>query len=1144
MFDAVPPRDVTLRDKYAARDGRIYLSGVQALVRTLLVQRWRDQAAGLQTGGFVSGYRGSPLGGLDSALWEAEAELAEANVRFSPGLNEDLAATALWGTQQIHLAGDANVQGVFGLWYGKGPGVDRSLDVLKHANLAGVTAHGGVIAVAGDDHTSQSSTLAHQSEQTFIAAMIPVLSPAGVQEFLDFGVLGYALSRFSGCWVGLKAIAETVESSASVEADPWRVRIKPPTDLEFDASSLHLRWPDAPLEAEARLHGPKMAAVAAFARANRLDHTVVKPAGARLGIIASGKNFLDVRQALTDLGAWARADELGLALYKVGMPWPLEDVGVRSFVDGLQEVLVVEEKQGLIEDQLKRILFNIPASARPRVVGKRDERGAPLVPSSGELGSGDVAALIAQRIGSVCGVALTRSGPAVSEIRLPVEGLPARAPFFCGGCPHNTSTRLPQGSRAFAGIGCHGMAVNMPDRPTGPYTQMGGEGANWIGQAPFVTTPHIFQNLGDGTYSHSGLLAIRAAAAAGVNITYKILFNDAVAMTGGQPAEGSFTVDQITRQIAAEGVRRIAVVADDVARHLDQSKFASGATLHPREDLEKVQVELREIGGVSALIYDQTCATEMRRRRKRGLAPDPTRRLFINPEVCEGCGDCSKASNCVAIVPLETGKGRKRAVDQSACNKDFSCEAGFCPSFVVVEGGRLRRMAAADGPEPLIPAPEQVALDTPRNILIAGVGGTGVVTVGALLGMAAHLEGLAVSVSDFTGLSQKGGSVTSHVRIALDRSELHAARIPEGQADLLLAYDAVVAVSPPVLRRLAVGRARAVINQHIAPTSEFVHNPQANLREGAIRQTLERAVGNGASFIDATGSARKQLGDAIGANLFLLGYAYQKGDLPLSEESLRRAIELNGTAVRMNLKAFTLGRLAAANGSLPAPSDDAVPEPPLDVLLDQLSAQLTDYQNVSYARRFREALQGLRRAEALVTPRSRRLTRVAANSLFKLMAYKDEYEVARLHTSAAFRQSLSGEFEGDYRVAYSFSPPILGQLAQRAGRPRKFTFAGWWMTPALRGLAALRGLRGSPLDPFGMTQDRRVERSLISDFELDLRSVALSLNEVNLEAAAEVLGWPQKVRGYGHVKLASIPTRDERKELLTRMRGLGRPSVA
>jgi indolepyruvate ferredoxin oxidoreductase len=1130
---------VSLDDKYTLESGRIYLSGVQALVRLPMLQQKRDQAAGLTTGGFISGYRGSPLGTYDNALWQARRLLRERNIHFQPGLNEDLAATALWGSQQVGLFEGAAVDGVFGIWYGKGPGVDRSVDPLKHANTAGSARHGGVLAIAGDDHGCQSSTLAHQSEQIFEAAMIPILNPATVQEYLDFGLYGFALSRFSGCWVGFKAIAETVESSASVHVDPARLELVLPADFEMPPGGLNIRWPDPPLEAERRLHGPKMAAVAAFARANRIDQVVIDAPRARFGIITTGKAYLDVRQALADLGLDDKAAAaLGIRLYKVGLTWPLEADGARRFAEGLQDVLVVEEKRGFIEGQLVRLLYNLEASRRPSVVGKADESGAPLLPSPGELTPTMVARAIVlrlKRLGEESPHLAQRLARLESFEKMLEAPLPAtqRTPFFCSGCPHNTSTRVPEGSRAGAGIGCHAMAMYVPARRTATITHMGGEGANWIGQAPFTRETHVFQNLGDGTYSHSGLLAIRAAAISGVNITYKILFNDAVAMTGGQPVEGHLTVPQITRQVMAEGARRVVVVSDEPEKYPSDAGFAAGVEVRHRDDLDAVQRELRETPGLTVLVYDQTCAAEKRRRRKRGQYPDPPKRVFINELVCEGCGDCSEKSNCVSVKPVETEFGRKRAIDQSNCNKDFSCVKGFCPSFVTVHGGAPRRLPkpkAADAEDPFagLPLPAQRPLGEAYGILITGIGGTGVITLGALLGMAAHLEGKGCTVLDFTGLSQKNGAVMSHVRLAPSPEDLHAVRIAAGGADLLLGCDMVVAASPVALSRIEQGVTRAVVNSYLAPTAAFVVNPDIDFETLAMQRALKAAAGDGgAEFLDGTGIATALMGDSIATNLFMLGYAFQKGLVPLSLDAILRAIELNGVAVEANRRTFAWGRLAAHDRAKvealvrPVLHEEAPATPSLADLVERRAAFLTAYQDAAYARRYRDAVAAVETAEKARGRGLTGLAEAAAKNLFKLMAYKDEYEVARLYTDGSFARRLNQQFEGDFRLEFHLAPPLFAKRDPATGELQKRGYGPWVFT-AFRVLAGLKRLRGTPFDIFGRTAERRQERQLIADYEAILRELAASLSPDNHALAVEIARVSAQIRGYGHVKERAI----------------------
>ena len=1128
---------VSLEDKYTLQSGRIYLSGIQALVRVPMMQRDRDRVAGRNTAGLISGYRGSPLGGYDTALWQAERLLAQYDIRFQPGLNEELAATAVWGSQQVGLFAGAKVDGVFGIWYGKGPGLDRSLDALRHANWAGTSPLGGVLAICGDDHGAQSTSTAYQSEQVFEAAMMPVLNPATVQDYLDFGLLGFALSRFSGCWVGFKAVSEAVDSSATVDVAPERVKVSIPNDFEIPPGGLHIRWPrpgmDYGLEQERRLNGPKLAAVRAFARANAIDRTVIDSPQPRLGIVAAGKGYLDLRQALTELGITEElAADLGIRVYKIGLTWPIEPEGALRFAANLKDVLVVEEKRSFVEDQLVRLLYNIDASRRPSVVGKTDESGAALLPSIGELTPTMVARAVVARLKRL-GVTtqfderLARLESFEQALAAPAAKI-ARVPFFCSGCPHNTSTRVPEGSRAMAGIGCHSMALFMPGRETATITQMGGEGVNWIGQAPFTAENHVFQNLGDGTYSHSGLLAIRAAAAAGVNITYKILYNDAVAMTGGQPVEGAVTVPQIAHQVLAEGARRIVVVTDEPDKYPSNAGFPNGTAIRHRDELDVAQRELRETPGLTVLIYDQTCAAEKRRRRKRGHYPDPPKRAFINDTVCEGCGDCSDKSNCISVQPLETPLGRKRRIDQSNCNKDFSCLKGFCPSFVTVHGATPRKLGghtAADNLFAKLAEPKLPPLDRPYGILITGIGGTGVITLGALLGMAAHLEGKGVTVLDISGLAQKNGAVTSHIRFAPHPEELHAVRIAAGGADLLLGCDLVVAATPAALVRVQTGVTKAVVNRHMQPTPAYIFDPDVDFDTATMLQAIEAATGQGGTdLIDGTGLASALMGDSIAANLFMLGYAFQKGLVPLGLGAIERAIELNGVAIENNRRSFAFGRLAASNRAQVEAlvrnalhDDAAVDLHSLDALIDHRAAFLTAYQNAAYAKRYRDAVAAIKAAE---TSRARGflgLAEAAARSLFTLMAYKDEYEVARLYSDGAFLKKLRQQFEGDFTLEYHLAPPILASRDPSTGEPHKRVF-GPWMRHVFKLLALLRPLRGTAFDIFGYTQERRMERRLIADYEAIVRELAASLNPGNHALCVEIASVPAKIRGFGHVK--------------------------
>ena len=1180
--------DVDLDDKYTRPRGRVFLTGIQALVRLVLTQRRRDLAAGHDTAGYVSGYRGSPLGGLDQQLWRAKAHLDRHHVVFQPGVNEDIAATACWGTQQAGLDGEGAYDGVFCLWYGKGPGVDRSGDVLRHANLAGTSKLGGVVALLGDDHACESSTTAHHSEYAMVDASIPVLHPAGVQEILDYGLYAIALSRYSGCWAALKCVHDTVEAAASVEIDPERIEIVLPDDPAVPPEGLGIRWPDTPQAQEKRLYERKLEAVKAFCRANRLDRTVWDSDRAWLGVATTGKSYLDVRQAFEDLGIdEAGARRLGVRLYKVAMPFPLEPEGARRFADGLDTIVVVEEKRALIETQLKDVLYAAPDA--PRIAGKRDEDGRPLFPSAGRLDSNHIAVELGRRLlarigdGDADRTALAARIAELETILVGADPNPApmeRTPYFCPGCPHNTSTRVPEGSRALAGIGCHYLAQFM-DRSTARYTHMGGEGASWIGESRFSKRNHVFQNIGDGTYFHSGLLSIRAAIAADVNVTFKILYNDAVAMTGGQPMDGPLTVPVITRQMQAEGARRIVVVTDEPEKYGARSGLARGTAVYHRRELDAVQRTFREIAGVTVIVYDQTCAAEKRRRRKRGKYPDPPRRAFINPAVCEGCGDCGVKSNCVAVVPVETEFGRKRAIDQSSCNKDFSCVEGFCPSFVTVHGGRLRKGAGISregAPLPALPEPSLPGLDRPCEIIVTGVGGTGVITIGALLGMAAHLESKGCSVLDQTGLAQKGGAVVSHVRIAARPGDVTTTRIANGAADLVLGCDMVVTAGADTRATMRAGKTAVVVNSHETMTGDFTRDADLLFPAESLMRGIERAAGaRQVERVDATRLATTLTGDAIATNLFMLGHAWQKGHIPLMRAAIERAIEINGVAVEMNLAAFDWGRRAAADraaverraaqgiaagvevappmegGPSPARSPGAAPgievAPPreretLESLIERRAAFLTDYQDVAYADRYRAFVERVRAAERSRAKGMRGLAEAVARGHFKLLAYKDEYEVARLHCAPEFRRRLEATFEGNWSLEFHLAPPLFARRDPATGEPRKTRY-GPWMMRVFAVLARLKGLRGTMLDPFGYTRERRRERALIDRYERAVASLLDGLDHTNHALAVEIAALPERIRGFGHVKAKGIEEAQHREaELLERFGAAADPSAA
>ncbi len=1126
---------VTLDDKYEFETGRIYLTGAQALVRLPMMQRLRDLAAGLNTAGYVTGYRGSPVHNVDRELWRAKRHLARNHIRFHPGVNEDLAVTALWGTQQAAVQPDAKYDGVFGMWYGKGPGLDRSIDAFRHANLVGTAKAGGVLAVVGDDHGMKSSDVPATCEPTFVDLQMPLLYPANVQEVLDLGLYGWALSRFSGAWVGLKIVADAVDASASVEVDPHRISIALPEDAAFPPDGVNLRIPDLWWDQEPRLMRHKIPAATLFGRVNGLNRVTLESARPRLGIVASGKAYLDVLQALRELGLDGRAAaDIGITLFKVSMPYPMDADQIRQFAHGLEEVLVVEEKRRVIELQVKDALYGLPGDKRPRVVGRTDEGGQLLIPEVGELTPDDVTRALGRRLSPfhkseriTARLAFLDARAKAQAARAPLAL--ARLPYFCSGCPHNTSTKVPEGSRALGGVGCHFMSTYM-DRQTATHTHMGGEGATWIGQSPFVGTKHVFQNLGDGTYYHSGLLAIRACVAAGVNITYKILFNDAVAMTGGQPVDGPLTVPMISHQVQAEGVSRIAVVSDQPDKYPIGANFAPGTTITHRDNLDEVQRELREWPGVSVLIYDQVCAAEKRRRRKRGLIEDPARRVFINESVCEGCGDCNAKSNCLSVVPIETEYGRKRAIDQSSCNKDFSCVEGFCPSFVSVLGGKPRRAATkaappaalAHLPDPLLPA---IPAGGTYDILVTGVGGTGVVTIGALLGMAAHLESKGCSIVDQLGMAQKGGAVVSHIRLATKPENIHAARLGRGAADLVLGCDMLVAGGDGALDVVDPLRTRAVINTQESITGHFTRNPDLAFPTERLLERLASAVAaDRLDLIEATRLASGLMGDSIATNLFVLGYAYQKGLIPISGAAILRAIELNGIAVEGNKETFAWGRRAAVDRAAVA----AIARPPAVVRLRPVAktfeeivakrvATLTAYQNAAYARRYEALVKRVREAEATKARGKSGLAEAVARYAFKLMAYKDEYEVARLYTDGEFQRNLNEQFEGSFKLAFHLAPPLFAPRDPKTGELKKQMFGPWVFT-AFKLLARLKGLRGTPLDVFGYTAERRTERTLIAAYETTIGEVLALLTPETHALAVDIASVPEGIRGFGHVK--------------------------
>ncbi|HQQ63825.1 MAG TPA: indolepyruvate ferredoxin oxidoreductase family protein, partial [Pseudomonadales bacterium] len=1065
---------------------------------------------------------------------------------------------SVWGSQQVNLLEGAKYDGVFGIWYGKGPGVDRSGDAMKHGSYSGTSQYGGVLCFAGDDHGAKSSTIAHQSEHAFLHFSMPVLNPATVQDYLDFGLHGFAMSRYSGCWIGFICVTDTVESSASVYVDPSRVQIKIPENGPV-AGSLSSAFGVWPMVAEKRQFQQRLVAAQAYVRANGLDKVVLGGQNKKLGIVTTGKAYLDLRDALEELHIDdARAEQLGIAVYKVAMTWPIEPEGLREFAAGCDELLVIEEKRSFMEDQIAKLLFNLPDGKRPVLVGKLDENGAPLVPSEGELDAETVAKIIGARLlkrvqdeqietylkPNACGVIAASS--ATNLVRLP---------SFCAGCPHNTSTNVPDGSIAMGGIGCHGMAVWLPERRTQALFQMGGEGAPWIGQAPFTNMPHIFQNLGDGTYFHSGLLAIRATVAAKVNITYKILLNGAIAMTGGQPIEGShlegeITAPEVVHQVLSEGVKKVVVVSDDIEKH-DKSKFPPHTEFRHRDELDTVQRELREMVGTTVIVYDQTCATEKRRLRKRGKYPDPDKRIFINELVCEGCGDCSVQSNCIAIEPNETDFGRKRRINQSSCNKDFSCVKGMCPSFVTVHHGVPRKMkkgsATAAQEADLfaqLPQPTLPALSQPVNILITGIGGTGVVTIGALLGMASHLEGKGISCLDVVGLSQKNGPVTSHIRIGKTPEDLHAVRIATQRADLILGCDIVVTAGMESMSKIQKGRTNLVVNSFVAPTSDFAANPNLDLSSSTMEKAIKQTAGDEHAFvIPAAQLATALFGDAIASNLFQVGFAWQKGFIPLSLDSLMKAIELNGVSVEMNKRTFQWGRMAAHNmekvleAARPQMLGNLEVKPKnLQELIAHRVEHLTGYQNAELAAKYKALVEKVAAVEKEKFG-SDELARAVATYYSKLLSYKDEYEVARLYTSGEFRKNLEKQFEGDFELEVHLAPPLLSKRDPRTGRYGKKLF-GEGMFTAFEWLAKLKFLRGTPFDVFGYFPHRKMERELIKHYEHLVNEVLLpNLNAENFETAVKIAKIPEEIRGYDVVKDAHVhKARVKEQQLLAEFR--------
>ena len=1128
--------DYSLDDKYLFDEGRVFLSGTQALVKLPLIQKKIDELNNLNTAGFISGYPGSPLGGYDHALHQASNFLKNKQIVFQPGINEDLAATALHGTQQTTLVDNPKHDGVFGIWFGKGPGVDRSGDALKHGNYAGSSKHGGVLALAGDDHAAKSSTTAHQSDHAFIHFGMPILNPATVQDYIDFGLMGIAMSRYSGCWIGMKCITDTVESAASVDIGLKRFKPALP-DISDEEGDLHLQWGYMPAMSESRLYKQRLPAAQAFARANSIDRVIFQ-GQKKLAIVTSGKAYLDVRQSLDELGLSEKlCSKIGISLYKVGMVWPLEPKNISNFVNGNEEVLVVEEKRPIVEDQLMKYLYN--EKDRPLIIGKKDEFGNDLVPSEGELSPSQIALIIAKRIkGLSLNVELESKVEEIETLLANINSAPVsdlfRLPSFCAGCPHNTSTKVPDDSFAFGGIGCHGMATFMPERKTYNLGQMGGEGVMWTGIAPFTETDHIFQNLGDGTYYHSGILALRAAIASKANITFKILVNDAIAMTGGQEISGKVQVDNLSWQVHSEGAKKVVVMTDYPEKYPANSSFAPGVKIYQRDELDKVQRELREIKGVTVILYDQYCATELRRRRKRGLAEEPDKRIFINPLVCEGCGDCGVQSNCIAIEPHESKFGRKREINQSACNKDYSCTKGYCPSFLTVTGGTLKKKGNIhrqnENPKyqnENLPTPVVCDLNKPFNILLTGIGGSGVITLGAIIGTAAHLENKGASTLDVAGLAQRNGPVTSHLRVANSPSDLHSTRIASGSADLIIGCDIVVTTGVESISKINKKHTNIVINSHVAPTSNFATNPDLDLSSARMIKGLkEIASPELMHIVNATKFATSLMGNSIAANLFLVGYAIQKGLFPISLSAIERAIELNGVSIDMNKESIYWGRLAAVDIKkletiISADNKYIDYSESLSSMIDDRYNFLISYQNIKYAEKYKSLIHKIIKIDESIHNNRDDLSIAAAKFYFKLMAYKDEYEVARLHTGHDIKKYLDDKLEGDYKIEYSLAPPVFGGRDKITGRypKRKLPSFTYYLFAIMK---HFKFLRGTSFDVFGMSAHRKIERGLISEYESMLAEIETNINIENYDTAVKIALLPDHIKGYDVVKESNI----------------------
>ncbi len=1111
---------VSLSDKYSKREGSVFISGVQALVRLPLIQKEKDKLQNLNTAGFISGYRGSPLGGYDLELSRAKRFLDESSVFHQPGLNEELAATSVWGSQQSEFLGRGKYDGVFGIWYGKGPGVDRAMDALKHANAAGSSPYGGVLAIAGDDHGAKSSTLPHQSDHNFVSAFIPYLYPSGIEDIVPFGLLGIAMSRFSGCWSGMKIVSDVADAAMVYDTSLESFNIIIPSEEflgQYADSVRNILYKDSPRDQDYRLQRIKGFAAQSFGRVNKVDQTVWKGPNTKIGIITSGKSYSDVREALRWLDIdEERAKDLGVGLYKVGMPWPLEPEGIREFCEGLDHILVVEEKRELIEHQIKWQLYNWKEKVRPVVVGKQDESGNWLLPPENELPLEVIVEVVAKRIYKSTNNSeilqrlewFNKRHQEQGSISAPIQ----RKPYFCSGCPHNTSTLLPSGSRALGGIGCHYMAIDM-DRGTELFTQMGGEGTPWIGQSRFSKEQHIFANLGDGTYKHSGVLAIRAAIDAKINITYKILYNDVVAMTGGQEIGSNWDVSGITKQLKAEGVERISILSENPSKY--KHLLSKGIVSIHRDNIIQAQEKLKKVKGVTAIIFDQTCAAEKRRKRKRGLLEDPLKRIFINPEVCEGCGDCSIQSNCVSIEPLETKYGRKRKINQSNCNKDYSCLKGFCPSFISAEVIPNKPSLRKDFELPPSPVPLEKEV---FNIMLTGIGGTGVLTVSALLGMAAHIEGKVSTTLDLTGLAQKGGAVWSHIKIFSKDKVPFSYKISPASTDLLLACDPVVATKEEMQETFSNNKTHAIVNTTLAPVADFIKDRDLQFMEQETISLIEKATYKLTKLVPATKMAEHLSGDAIGSNLIMIGAAFQAGLIPLKKESIEAAISLNKTGAEKNIYCFNLGRSFVFKPEQPIFSDLAekqIPESLEEILVDR-TQMLFEYKK-SYALAFQEIFKEAK--EQLSNEiNSETILSNLAKELYRVFAIKDEYEVARLHLSQS-RQVIQRYGESYSNLSFYLSPPLLSFIKDKKTlRPKKYRVPSYIALPIFSTLSFLKFIRGTSFDLFRFSKDRKRDLLHKDMFINSLYKICDRPAGNRLHLVDQLIEKSRKVKGFGEVR--------------------------